>query len=151
MKLAQALTERSELQRNIEQLKLRLQRNAKVQEGEEPTEDPLTLLQLLDAAITYLEQLTAQINRTNNKTEKDGQTLTDLLAKRDCLALKVSIIRNFLATASELTDRYSKTEIRIISTVRVSHHQKELDCLCKEYRELDNIIQELNWTTELCE
>ena len=40
MKLAEALQERADLKRSIEELKNRLSRNALVQEGEAPAEDP---------------------------------------------------------------------------------------------------------------
>ena len=44
MKLANALSERSELQTKIQQLNTRLINNAQVQEVEEPAEDPAELL-----------------------------------------------------------------------------------------------------------
>ena len=43
MKLAEALQERADLNRNIEQLKNRLSSNALVQEGEQPVECPENL------------------------------------------------------------------------------------------------------------
>ena len=48
MKLAEALQERADLNRQIEQLKARLYNNALVQEGEAPAEDPNELLAQLD-------------------------------------------------------------------------------------------------------
>ena len=44
MKLAEALHLRADLQKRIAQLGERLQANAKVQEGDEPSEDPALLL-----------------------------------------------------------------------------------------------------------
>lgn len=41
------------------------------------------------------------------------------------------------------------SEIKIMSTVPVSEMQKQVDALSKELRECDELIQELNWTTEL--
>ena len=96
-----------------------------------------------------LEQLIAAINRTNNQTVCGENTLTDLLAKRDCLKGKISIMRSFLDNASEKVSRYSKTEIKVLSTVSVRELQKEVDLLSKELRETDETIQGLNWTTEL--
>jgi hypothetical protein len=40
MKLAEALLRRADCQKCLEQLKARLLRNAKVQEGDDPAEDP---------------------------------------------------------------------------------------------------------------
>lgn len=48
-----------------------------------------------------------------------------------------------------MVDRYSLKEIKIDSTVDVAKLQKDLDALSKELRELDQKIQEINWTTDL--
>ena len=149
MKLATALSERADLQRRISELGGRLNNNARVQDGEKPSEDPQELLEELNRSFERLEELIARINHTNNVTKSGNLTLTDLIARRDCLKQKIGIMRSFLNTASEKISRYSKTEIRILSTVSVSELQKELDKLSKELRETDETIQGLNWTTEL--
>ena len=86
MKLAEALQERADLNRNIEQLKNRLSSNALVQEGEQPVECPENLKQELDASISRLSYLIARINRTNCQTVVEGQTLTELIAQKDALS-----------------------------------------------------------------
>ena len=149
MKLATALSERADLQKRISELGGRLNNNAKVQDGEKPSEDPKELLKELNKDFERLEELMARINHTNNETKSGDVTLTDLIAKRDCLKQKISIMRSFLDNASETVSRYSKTEIKILSTVSVATLQKEVDKLSKELRETDETIQELNWTTEL--
>ncbi|MBR6382157.1 MAG: DIP1984 family protein [Lachnospiraceae bacterium] len=149
MKLATALSERADLQRRISELGGRLNRNARVQEGEKPSEDPMELLAELDADFIRLEELIARINKTNNETRSGDLTLTELIAKRDCLKQRISIMRSMLDCASEKVSRYSKTEIRILSTVPVAELQKTVDRLSKELRETDETIQGLNWTTEL--
>jgi hypothetical protein len=58
-------------------------------------------------------------------------------------------MRTFLDSASEKVTRYTKTEIKINSTIPVAELQKEVDKLSKELRETDETIQGLNWTTEL--
>lgn len=149
MKLASALTERADLQKRIAELSTRLNNNAKVQEGEQPSENPKELLEELNKDFARLEELIARINKTNNETKSGELTLTDLIAKRDCLKQRISIMRNFLNCSSEKVSRYTKTEIRILSTISVSDLQKEVDALSKELRETDELIQGLNWTTEL--
>lgn len=150
MKLANALSQRSELQTRIRQLEARLNNNAQVQEGEQPAEDPMELLKELDADYTRLEELISAINFTNNYTQVDIKvTLSDLLARRDCLKGKLSILRNFLNNASALVRRHSASEIKVKSTVNVRELQKQVDGLAKELRELEETIQEKNWTTEL--
>lgn len=149
MKLATALSERAELQQKLSELGTRLNNNAKVQEGEAPSEDPAALLTELDGTLKRLEELMARINLTNSRTSSDGQTVTELMAKRDCLKKRLVYMRSFLDSASSRVDRYSKTEIRIVSTVDVSALQKQVDDASKELRQVDEKIQELNWTTEL--
>ena len=149
MKLATALAERADLQRRLAELSTRLNNNAKAQEGEAPAEAPEDLLRELDEIFTCLEELVSRINLTNSATVVDGTTLTELLSRRDCLKQRVQIMRSFLNSASAKVDRYSRAEIKIVSTVSVTELQGELDRLSKELREVDEQIQSLNWTTEL--
>jgi len=151
MKLATALSERADIQRRLSQLQTRLDNNAKVQEGEEPAEDPKALLKELDALLERLEWLMTRINLTNSRTLSDGVTVTALIARRDCLKKRVNLMRSFLDSASAKVDRYSQKEIKILSAVKVSTLQKQLDDVSKELRETDERIQALNWTTELME
>ena len=149
MKLATALSERADLQRRLSELSQRLINNAKVQEGEKPSEDPAELLKELDECIDRLEELIARINRTNNETVQDGMSISDLIARRDCLKERISIMRGFLNASSEKINRYSKAEIKILSTVPVAQLQKQVDGYSRQLRETDELIQSLNWTTEL--
>lgn len=152
MKLANALSQRSELQTRIRQLEVRLNNNAQVQEGEQPAEDPTQLLGELEADYARLEELISAINRTNNSTKlEDGSTLSDLLAKRDCLKGRLSVLRGFLDNASALVRRHSTSEIKVKSTINVRELQKQVDGLSRDLRELEETIQEKNWTTELLE
>ena len=151
MKLAEALHQRADLQKRISQLAQRLNNNAKVQEGDTPAEDPAVLLAELTADTDRLAALIAAINKTNTATVLEGVTLTDRIARKDALSLRVSILRTFLEQASQKVDRYSAKEIRIVSTVDVRALQKEVDRLSKELRELDVQIQGLNWTVDLIE
>ena len=149
MKLSEALQERADLNRRIEQLRVRLSHNATVQEGESPSEDPKALLLELDGSFARLEELIYRINLTNCKVESDGKTLTQRLAERDCLNAKLGAYRSFLNDASQLATRATRTEIKIVSTVQVASMQKTVDALSANLRKLDTDIQALNWTTEL--
>ncbi len=55
MKLATALAERSDIQNRINTISVRLDNNAKVQEGDVPAEDPKALMEELDRLIVRLE------------------------------------------------------------------------------------------------
>ncbi len=149
MKLASALSERSDIQRRLSELSERLANNAKVQEGDTPAEDPQALLAEMDALIDRLETLIYRINMTNSKVESDGESMTLLLARRDCLKKRIAMLRGFLDCASSKVERYSRTEIAVRSTVDVAELQKQADRASRELRGLDEKIQELNWTTEL--
>ena len=149
MKLATALSERADLQRRISELGVRLNNNAKVQEGEKPAEDPAALLAELDTCIARLEELVARINKTNNETRSGEETITDLIAHRDCLKMRIQIMRSFLNASSEKVARYTKTEIRVLSTVPVAKLQKQVDEYSADLHRTDETIQGLNWTTEL--
>ena len=151
MKLAEALILRSDLQKRIEQLRVRLNNNAKVQENDKPSENPEELLNELDNNINQLKILIKQINKTNCVTVSNGQTLADLIAERDTLTLKSNILRGFLNIAGQKVNLYSTTEIKIMSTVDVPALQKELDQLSKKIRETDTELQQANWLTELIE
>ena len=149
MKLAEALQERADLNRAIQQLESRLSANAIVQEGESPAEDPRELLAQLDRSIDRLEELTAAINYRNSVTVHQGETLTQMIARRDALTLRLRVLRQFANQASMTGHRARGTEIKLVSTVNVKAMQKELDNLSRELRLLDNTIQSLNWSTDL--
>lgn len=149
MKLAEALQERSDLSQRIAQLRSRLSANATVQEGEKTAEAPSDLLKELNQCIDQQEKLIARINLTNSRTMVDGLTLTELLAKRDSLNLRIEAYHGLISDASRLAQRAVRTEIKILSAVDVPSLQKEADRLSKELRKVDNTIQETNWLTTL--
>ena len=151
MKLAEALQERADLNRKIEQLRQRIESNVLVQEGEKSQEDPQALIKELDAAIARLEKLMADINLTNCRTMAGGKTLTELIARKDALSVKLSAYRDIAYEANQNTRRARNTEIKIKSQVKVSSLQKAADDIAAEIRKLDNTLQETNWTTELIE
>lgn len=104
---------------------------------------------------TRIEQLAARlmtlVNLTNARTLSDGEPLTALLARRDCLSGRIRQLRDFLACASANVSRGTRAEIRVVSTVNVKEYQKRADDLARDLRELDVKIQSLNWTTDLME
>lgn len=151
MKLAEALQERADINVRLQQLQARLKRNATVQEGEKPAEDPMQLLQEADACVARLEHLMAAINRTNSETVLDGMSLTERIAHKDALTAKLKLYRSFLSDASYLAERATHKEIKILSAVNVSALQKRVDTMSKELRLTDNALQQANWTVDLKE
>ena len=149
MKLAEALQERADLNRRIQQLRTRLLDNALVQEGERTAEDPASLMSEYDAAMAALEEITAKINLANCNTTVDGKSLTELIAKRDALTQRLKTYRDLAQAASRPYHRAARSEIKILSAVDVKELQKRADRAAKELRVLDNAIQQTNWTADL--
>jgi len=150
VKLAEALAERSDCQIRIEEMKKRLMRSARVQEGEQPAEDTTELLAEGQRVFARLQELISAINRTNSKTTfADERSITDAIAERDVVGKRRDFLAGIAEAGSARQDRYSKSEVRFVATVSVGKLQTEVDQLAKRYRELDTRLQELNWKTEL--
>ncbi len=155
MKLAEALIMRADAQKRIQQLRERLNRSAKTQEGEAPPENPQELLVELGYVVNEFTNLVKQINRTNAQTLlDDGQTLTDALAERDGLAFERNVLSGVVeaATNPNAYGRYGMGgDIKVLRTVNVAEIQKRIDHLARQYRELDTRIQSLNWQVDVVE
>jgi len=150
MKLAEALAERSDCQTRLEDIKKRLARSARVQEGEQPAEDSAELLAESERIFSRLLELVSSINRTNSKTVFDEKrTISDAIAERDITGKKRDFLASIADAASTRQDRYSKSEVKFIATVSIAQLQRKADLLSKSFRELDTKLQELNWQTEL--
>ena len=149
MKLAEALQERADLNRKLDELRERLSNNVIVQEGEKPLEDPNELLAQFDGAVARLEELMERINRTNAATVDGDKTITALIARRDALTQQLRTYRSAVNWASQTGHRARGTEIKVLSAVNVRALQKKSDELARELRITDNRLQELNWKTEL--
>ncbi len=151
MKLAEALQERADLNKKIDELKERMRNCILVQEGEEPVEDPAELLKELDGAVERLGKLMAAINLTNSRTKAEGMSLTHLIARKDALTVQHAAYRDLVYTAGQNTSRARGTEIKVKALLKASELQKKADLMAKEIRQLDNLLQETNWKTKLIE
>ena len=148
MKLAEALQERSDLNYKISDLELRLTQNSLVQEGEVPNENPEELLKTLEQCVNRLQKLIADINC---KTIIEGRSITEIIAEKDCAALRLTAYRTLASSAGSINFRARGSEIKLMPTVNVADIQKEADHIAKQVRLLDNLLQSANWTTELIE
>lgn len=149
MKLAEALIQRSDAKKRLEQLRQRLIRSAKVQEGETAPENPQDLLSEMDAIVLELTDLIKRINLTNSTTAFDvNRSLTDVLAERDALMMRRSLLSS-LMQAAQPQNRFGRMEIKEIPTVNIAELQKQYDDLARQHRELDTAIQQMNWNVEL--
>lgn len=150
MKLAEALIERADKQRYLQELRTRITRNAQYQEGEEPTEDPQELLKIYERVVQELEQLIIRINQTNNSVSlNDGTLMVTALSQRETLKNRHSMYKSFAEAAIPQHNRYSQSEIKMISAVKVADLQQRADNIAQEARELDIRIQQANWEHDL--
>lgn len=150
MKLAEALILRSDCEKRLAQLRDRLSRSVKVQEGEEPPENPQELLAELNAITNELADLIIRINKTNSQENiEEGKTISDALAERDVIMKKRNVYESIISEAAYQQNRYSSSEIKYVSTVNVKVLQREMDLMSRQYRELDTKIQQANWNIEL--
>lgn len=150
MKIAEALQERASLNAKLDQLARSINDNALVQEDEKPDLDVAELLREYEAASNALCGLMGRINMTNCAVRNaDGETMTQLLARRDVLRQKLRAYQDLQNSLGNRTRRASRSEIKILATVKASDIKKEIDRMSKEYRLLDNEIQALNWQYEL--
>jgi hypothetical protein len=149
MKLAEALIERADLKKQIEQIIKRMKDDARIQEGDSPTEDINDLLSVYEFMSEKLEGLIVRINKTNGETKLDDISLADAIAKRDCLKTRIAAYRAVREAALAKPDRYSRNEIKYVRTVDIAKLQRIVDDYSKKYRELDTRIQERNWLVKL--
>ena len=150
MKLAEALSLKKDLEKRISDLKERLDNAVRVQEGDEPAENPTELLAEQNRCLEQLETLIYNINVTNMKVvNEDGKSMTKMLAERDVLTNRIGILRSTFNRAASYGDRYSRNEVRSVATIEAKPLRQELDKFSKQYRELDMTIQRLNFTYDL--
>ena len=150
MKLAEALITRSNLQKRIDGLREKLLKYSKVQDGDEPPENPDMLYKEISDCYDEVTSLIQRINKTNSAVMFDEErTIADTIAFRDVLVQRYNTANKLVASATDVIDRYSTKEIKIKSSVDVKMYQKTANKFAKDYRELDMKIQEKNWAVEL--
>ena len=149
MKLAEALRERKQLQIKMGTLRQKLLDNAIYQEGSKPVEDPAELIKALEATRGELAALIKRINATNSSVKVGDFLLGDLVVDRDTRIMEVTALNNLIDQASQVSNRYSRSEILVLPSINVKETQKKVDQLEKDIRELDNLIQATNWNTDL--
>jgi hypothetical protein len=150
MKLAEALVLRADTQKKLASLRQRIGNSCVVQEGSKPHEDPNTLLKEAFGVLKELRDLIGKINAANvSNSLPDGRTLTAAIAQRDELVQQHALLQHAISSSSKEPDRYSMKEIKWLACVDIKKLQKQLDDLAKSIRELNLMIQETNWKTNL--
>jgi hypothetical protein len=154
MKLGEALAERADATRRVEQLRARVVSSARYQEGETPAEDAAQLLDEAGEVLGRLEELVRRINRTNAATTMgDESTISDALARRDVLRARHAVL-TAAADAAVGNDRSGyarqmRSELRMLAALDVAAVRRQADELAREIRMLDVRIQQSNWEVDL--
>ncbi|MEG2977679.1 MAG: DIP1984 family protein [Comamonas sp.] len=150
MKLAEALLLRADLNKKLASLRERINRNAIVQEGETPKEKVEDLLAEATSALEEQQKLVRTINAANESTRlADGRLLADVLALRDTLIARHSLLIATIAATHKDVDRYSQREIKWIAQIDVASLQKQADDLSRKIREVNVSVQAANWQIEI--
>ena len=150
MKLAEALLLRADLNKKLASLRERINRNAIVQEGETPKEKVEDLLAEATSVLEEQQKLVRTINATNESTKlADGRLLADVLALRDTLIARHSLLTATIAATHKDVDRYSQREIKWIVQIDVASLQKQADDLSRKIREVNVTVQAANWQIEI--
>lgn len=150
MRISEALMERAEVQKRINSLQERLTNVALVQEGDAPVESPEALLDELERAYEEFERIVALINHANlTAVDENGASLTALLAKRDALKKRVIYLETLATTATPKRERYNTERFKFVPSISVPQIRKKLDSAAQELRELERVIQEMNWRYQI--
>ncbi len=148
MKLAEALIKRRDIDTALANLNMSLQENVKVLEGTKPFEDPIALADQMQILIDEQAKLIQKINKTNNKTvTPDGRTLDELITLREQLKRRHKLFDSAYKHAFSNTRSYN--EVKYVIAVDMQMLKNKISAAAKEFRELDNKIQAINWITEL--
>ena len=152
MKIAEALNERATLKASLSQIKNRMLKNAKVQEGDAPAEDAKELATKYAEVNNSLTDIICKINKTNQLVKNaNGDSLADLITRRESYKHLIKVYSELYDEAIIERDRFSRNEIRFISAVSPAELQKDINEFSKRFRMLDTEIQGINWTTDLVE
>lgn len=149
MKIAEALMQRSDLQKRIGILIHRIEENSLIQEGDVPVENPKEVRVELDRCQDEHFNLIQRINRTNAKVQINGMSLLEILSLRREKKDRSATLKRLANSGMITMRRNNHNEIRFISTIDVKPLQEDSDRYARECREIDSTIQTINWTTEL--
>lgn len=152
MKLAEALSIRSGIQKDLAWIKDQFSKISRVPEGSKPAEDPEEMLRRMESRASEFERILIQINRTNlGVTDSRGRTMTELLAERDALRARQNILSEAYQQATQKEEVYGRQELRYEATMEIVPLRKRVEEVNALLRETNILIQRLNWEAELVE
>ncbi len=145
MKLGEAVLLRADLLKKIEQIQHRIKPNLVVEESKEPQEDPVKMLAQLRNATQEYTALVIKITKTNYTTKVEKfDNVMNAIARKESMQLLLSRLKT-IRQGSQITSSYDEPR----ATLNINNLQSEIDKLEIDLREINSVIQEINWTTEL--
>jgi predicted GTPase len=108
-------------------------------------------METYESQMARLEELIVLINKTNATSllEDVNISITDAIAKRDCIRSKMRCYKELHNATSIQQERYARNEVRYVRCISPKYIQQKIDSLAKAYRELDTKIQTANWNTTI--
>jgi hypothetical protein len=150
MKLSEGLIHVSDINKKITELKERLLISGKIQEGDVPTDDVTQIFTELHTLHEQLTVLTKQISKTNYSTKFDAvRSIQDALIEKEILGKEIAGLKFAIDNCQIKHDRYSQSEIKMITTFDIKKTRETNEELMKKRKELDLKIQQINWNTEV--
>ena len=151
-KLAELLTERSQLSKKLNDLKTRIEQNSKTDEGSQPAEDPLKLLEEWRTVIVRLPRVICAINSANNNGKLNGggdKLLCDAIAEREVLDREIAGLKEIANSGLISHDGFRSSPLKLVSHIPVAKLREEIEQLVVKRQALEAQIQSSNWTIEV--
>lgn len=141
MKIAQALTLRKKMNQDIQTTAQLVNQTSVCVTGEpKPRRNPDDVLASMTEMMESLNALVQRIDATNAATVlRNGMTIRQAMARR-------KIVATHRETLAGIQPRRRESSIIVLD---VSKLKSMTDDCSREWRELDDLIQEANWATEL--
>lgn len=151
MKLAEALVLRRDTQNKLDKLKENLIANTVIQEDDTLDVSNEELIRDYEKVNKLLSDLIIAVNKKNATTriESLDMTIAEALEAREALHREHKLYSQILEEASNRSQRYSRSEIKMVRTVNTKDISKKVDQLAKKIREFDVAIQQTNWLVDL--
>jgi hypothetical protein len=155
MKIAEALSEKADLDKRIKQLLARIRNSARYTQDEGSVEDPAELLAQARALMEHRENLVRRINLTNAGVtfmhQHEMITVTQALALRERLNAERNLLNEAADAAMPERSMYGRrrTELPEKTDLPVRELRAEADKIARQHRELDALIQQSNWAADL--
>jgi hypothetical protein len=153
-KLGEALALRARQAQRLDDLRGRIRANVLTQEGTKPAEDATELLKDFDTTSHEHALLLQRIAATNQATEVEYEgttTLAALIHRREHRRRVRNILHSAATAATPTRDRYrySQSELKYEPQVNVGELRQRVDEMDVTTHEMDAVIQEANWKTDL--